>query len=246
MVNKAKLITDIANLVKEKNENKRIDGISNIKDESNREGIRVVIDIKRDANATVVLNQLYKHTDMETTFGINNLALVDGEPKTLNLKEMLQCFIDHRIVVVTNRCDFDLQKAQDREHILTGFVNAMKDIDAVVSLIRKSESTEAAKVALMGAKFNFSEDPDARLLADWFERITESEQHLINLERAVKYDKLGVVKALLLLQMSMDRKRLVGMPQYLPLLDRVVKNETYMHTARVRAAAIAEAIRATK
>jgi hypothetical protein len=131
-------------------------------------------------------------------------------------------------------------------------------VDKLGNFNRPLESS--LKVAFMGtktfrlengaekheAKFNFSEDPDARLLADWFERITESEQHLINLERAVKYDKLGVVKALLLLQMSMDRKRLVGLQQYLPLLDRVVKNETYMHTARVRAAAIAEAIRATK
>lgn len=93
-------------------------------------------------------------------------------------------------------------------------------------------------------KFNFSSDPDARLLCDWFERITESEQHFINLERAVKYDKLGVLKALLLLETSLDRKRLVGPSQYLPLLDRVIKNETYMHTARVRAAGIAESIRA--
>jgi hypothetical protein len=131
-------------------------------------------------------------------------------------------------------------------------------VDRLGNLNRQLESP--LKVAFMGmktfrlengaekheVKFNFSEDPDARLLADWFERIAESEQHLINLERAVKYDKLGVVKALLLLETSMDRKRLVGTQQYLPLLDRVVKNESYMHTARVRAAAIAEIIRATK
>lgn len=95
-------------------------------------------------------------------------------------------------------------------------------------------------------KFNFSEDPSARALQDWFERISESEQHYINLERAVKYDKLGVFKALLLLEASLDRKRLVGAEQYLPLLDRVAKNESYMHTARVRAAGIADAIRANK
>lgn len=95
-------------------------------------------------------------------------------------------------------------------------------------------------------KFNYSDDLDARALADWFERIAESEQHLINLERAAKYDKLGVLKALLQLESAMDRKRLVGTAQYLPMLDRIAKNETYMHTARVRAAGIAEAIRAAQ
>lgn len=114
------------------------------------------------------------------------------------------------------------------------------------------------KVAFMGMKtfrfeqgsrktevqFNFSEDPDARALADWFERISESEQQLINLERAAKYDKLGVLKALLLLESAYDRKRLVGLDQYLPMLDRIAKNETYMHTARLRAAALADSIRA--
>jgi hypothetical protein len=95
-------------------------------------------------------------------------------------------------------------------------------------------------------KFNYSDDPDARALADWFERISESEQHLINLERTAKFDKLGVLKALLQLESAMDRKRLVGTPQYLPMLDRIVKNETYMHAARVRAAGIAEAIRAVQ
>lgn len=118
----------------------------------------------------------------------------------------------------------------------------------------------ALKVAFMGmktfrfengaeaheAKFNFSEDLDARTLADWFERVSESEQHLINLERAAKYDKLGVLKALLQLESSLDKKRLVATPQYLPMLDRIAKNDTYMHTARQRAAAIADAIRANK
>jgi hypothetical protein len=106
---------------------------------------------------------------------------------------------------------------------------------------RMESGTEKTEV-----KFNYSEDPSAQALADWFERIIESEQHFVNLERAVKYDKLGVLKALLLLETSMDRKRLVATAQYLPMLDRIVKNETYMHTARVRAAGIADAIRATK
>ncbi len=124
-----------------------------------------------------------------------------------------------------------------------------------------SRSLEApVKVAFMGmktfryegggrngeVKFNYSEDLNARALADWFERIAESEQHLINLERAAKYDRLGVLKALLQLESAWDRKRLVGTAQYLPMLDRIAKNETYMHTARVRAAGIAEAIRAAQ
>jgi hypothetical protein len=95
-------------------------------------------------------------------------------------------------------------------------------------------------------KFNFSEDPTARSLADWFERISESEQHRVNMERTAKYDKLGIMKALLLFEVSMDRKRLVGAEQFLPILDRVAKNETYMHAARARAAGLAEAIRAVK
>ncbi|HWQ53868.1 MAG TPA: hypothetical protein VN442_09290 [Bryobacteraceae bacterium] len=143
----------------------------------------------------------------------------------------------------------------------------LKEAEAaeIFSLVEKLENfrrplESPLKVAFMGTKtfriergaekaevkFNFSEDLAARALADWFERIAESEQHLVNLERTVKYDKLGVLKALLLLEASLDRKRLVAVEQYLPMLDRVAKNATYMHTARVRAAGIAEAIRATK
>ena len=136
------------------------------------------------------------------------------------------------------------------------------DTGEIFSLVEKLDSLKhplesPAKVAFMGTKtfrfenggekhevkFNYSEDPSARLLADWFERISESEQNLINLERAAKYDKLGVYKAILNLEYSMDRKRLVARDQFLPLLDRIAKNETYMHTARARAAGVAEAIR---
>jgi hypothetical protein len=136
-------------------------------------------------------------------------------------------------------------------------VNEVFDLVEKVDAFRRPLESQL-KVAFMGTKtfrlengsektevkFNYSDDLSARALQDWFERISESEQHFINLERAVKYDKLGVLKALLQLESAMDRKRLVGCEQYLPLLDRVVKNESYMHTARVRAAGIAEAIRA--
>jgi hypothetical protein len=144
------------------------------------------------------------------------------------------------------------------------FQLAQADVDEIFSLAEKlgyfRRPLEApVKVAFMGmktfrfengtdkaeVKFNYSEDPAARTLADWFERISESEQHVINLERTVKYDKLGVLRAILLLEASMERKRLVALDQFLPLLDRVTKNESYMHAARVRAAAMAEFIRAS-
>lgn len=193
MVNKSKLITDIADLVR----NKTIEGISNIKDESNRQGIRVVIDIKRDANANVVLNQLFKHTQMETSFGINNLALVDGVPRTLSLKEMIQCFIDHRFIVVTNRCDFEMKKAAEREHILTGFITAMKDIDAIVSLIRKAENAEGAKISLMGAKFNFSEEQAKAILDLKLARLTSMERSKVEAERAELIKQIAYLKEVL-------------------------------------------------
>jgi DNA gyrase subunit A len=193
MVNKSKLIETIADLVRDKT----IEGISNIKDESNRHGIRVVIDIKRDANANVILNQLFKHTQMETSFGINNLALVDGVPRTLSLKEMLQCFIDHRFIVVTNRCDFEMKKAAEREHILTGFITAMKDIDAVVSLIRRAENTEAAKISLMGAKFNFSEEQAKAILDLKLARLTSMERSKVEAERAELIKQIAYLKEVL-------------------------------------------------
>ena len=158
----------------------------------------------------------------------------------------------------------EYKEAQDDDNPLK-FQLKEQETAEIFSLVEKLDNfrrplESPLKVAFMGTKafrmesgaeknevkFNYSEDPSARALADWFERITESELHLINLERTVKYDKLGVLKALLLLEASMDRKRLVGAEQYLPMLDRIVKNESYMHTARVRAAGIADAIRANK
>lgn len=144
MVNKAKLVEQIASLVREK----RIEGVSALRDESDREGIRVVIELKRDAIPHVVLNQLYKHTSMQTTFGAILLALAGGTPKIMNLKEILQHFIDHRVDVVVRRTQFDLDKALAREHILEGLRIAVDNIDEVVQIIRESKSTEDANARL--------------------------------------------------------------------------------------------------
>jgi DNA gyrase subunit A len=151
-VNKANLLKTIADLVK----NKKIEGISDLRDESDRSGMRVVIDLKRDAIEDVVLSQLFKHTEMQTTFGINNLAIVDGEPKILQLKEIIQHFIDYRILIITRRTSFDLNKAKEKMHILEGFMIALKNIDEVIKIIRASKTVDEAKTNLM-KRFKFSE-----------------------------------------------------------------------------------------
>ena len=151
-VNKANLLKTIANLVK----NKKIEGISDLRDESDRSGMRVVIDLKRDAIEDVVVSQLFKHTDMQTTFGINNLAIVDGEPKILQLKEIIQHFIEYRVLIITRRTKFDLDKAKEKMHILEGFMIALKNIDEVIKIIRASKTVDDAKTNLM-KRFEFSE-----------------------------------------------------------------------------------------
>ncbi len=144
-VNKAALIETIANLVKEK----KITDISDIRDESDRRGMRIVIEVKRDGNAQVVLNQLYKHTQMETSFGVIMLAIVDGKPRILNIKEVLQQYIKHRRTVIYNRTKYDLNKALARAHILEGYLIALQNIDAVVEIIKKSKDSNEAKEKLM-------------------------------------------------------------------------------------------------
>lgn len=151
-VNKANLLKTIAKLVKDK----KIEGISDLRDESDRDGMRVVIDLKRDAIEDVVLSQLFKHTDMQTTFGVNNLAIVEGEPKTLTLKEIIQYFIEYRVLVITRRTNYDLKKAKEKMHILEGFMLALKNIDEVIKIIRASKTVDEAKERLM-QRFGFSE-----------------------------------------------------------------------------------------
>ena len=138
-VNKAELIKYIADLVNDK----KIEGISNANDESDRDGMRIVIDVKRDANASVVLNKLYKMTALQTSFGVNNVALVHGRPKTLNLRDLIKYFVEHRHEVVIRRTQFDLRKAKERAHILEGLIIASDNIDEVIRIIR------AAKLQMM-------------------------------------------------------------------------------------------------
>lgn len=151
-VNKSELIKKIADLVEEK----RLEGISNINDESDRAGMRIVIEVKRDANASVILNKLFKMTDLQSSFGVNNIALVNGRPQTLNLKQLLEAFVDHRHEVVIRRTRFDLAKAEERAHILEGLIIASDHIDEVVKLIRSSRTREEAKTRLM-ERFSLSE-----------------------------------------------------------------------------------------
>ncbi len=151
-VNKAELIKKIADLVEEK----RLEGISNINDESDRSGMRIVIDIKRDANANVVLNKLFKMTDLQSSFSVNNIALVKGRPQTLNLKQLLEAFVDHRHEVVIRRTRYDLAKAQERSHILEGLILASDNIDEVIAIIKASKNRDEARARLM-ERFGFSE-----------------------------------------------------------------------------------------
>ncbi|MCC6093713.1 MAG: DNA gyrase subunit A [Eubacterium sp.] len=160
MVNKARLIEKIAELVRDK----KIDGITAINDHSNREGMRMVIDIRRDANANVILNQLYKHTQLQDTFGVIMLALVDNQPKILNLLDMLKYYLQHQEEVVTRRTKYDLNKAQERAHILEGLLKALDIIDEVIHTIRASANTAEAKANLV-EKFGFT-DPQAQAIVD--------------------------------------------------------------------------------
>ncbi|MDE6085608.1 MAG: DNA topoisomerase 4 subunit A, partial [Muribaculaceae bacterium] len=151
-VNKAKLIKYIADLVNDK----KLDGIADLRDGSDYKGMRIVITLKQDANANVVLNKLYKMTQMQASFAVNNVALVGGRPKTLNLKEILQAFVDHRHEVVTRRTKFELRKAQERAHILEGLIIAVRNIDEVIKIIKGADSTADAREKLK-ARFEISE-----------------------------------------------------------------------------------------
>lgn len=174
MVNKANLIESIANLVKDK----KIEGISDLRDESDRDGMRIVIELKRDANANVVLNRLYKHTKMQDTFGVIMLALVNNEPKVLNLKEILVNYLNHQKDVVTRRTIFDLDKANARAHILEGLRIALDHIDEVITLIRGSKTTQEAKDGLM-SKFNLTEKQAQAILDLRLQRLTGLERDKI-------------------------------------------------------------------
>lgn len=191
-VNKAKLIERIAELVRDK----KIDGITDLRDESDREGMRIVIEVRKDANASVLLNNLYKQTAMQTSFGINLLALVDGEPKVLNLKQCLVHYLDHQKVVIRRRTEFELRKAEARAHILEGLRIALDHLDEVIALIRSSQTTEIAREGLM-SKFNLSDKQAQAILDMRLQRLTGLEREKIEDEYASLVKLIGELKAIL-------------------------------------------------
>jgi DNA gyrase subunit A len=176
-INKSNLLERIAQLVRDK----LIDGISDLRDESDRDGMRIVVELKRDAQADVVLNRLFKHTQMQTTFGVIMLALVDGQPRVLTLKQMLSLFLDHRHEVITRRTQFELDKAEHRAHILEGLKIALDHIDAVIKLIRASKTPEDAKQGLM-KNFKLSEIQAQAILDMRLQRLTGLEREKIEQE----------------------------------------------------------------
>ena len=176
-INKTNLLERIVQLVRDK----LIEGISDLRDESDRDGMRIVVELKRDAQADVALNQLFKHTQMQTTFGVIMLALVDGAPKVLTLKEMLTLFIEHRHTVITRRTQFELKKAEQRAHILEGLKIALDNIDAVIKLIRASKTPEEARKGLM-EKFKLSEIQAQAILDMRLQRLTGLEREKVEQE----------------------------------------------------------------
>lgn len=200
MVNKARLISKIADLVKEK----RVDGIVDLSDQSSREGMRICIELRRDANANVILNQLYKHTQLQDTFGVIMLALVNGEPKVLNLRDMLGYYLKHQEEVITRRTQYELNKAEERAHILQGLLIALDHIDEVISIIRGSQTVQIAKAELM-EKFQLS-DAQAQAIVDMRLRaLTGLEREKLEKEYEELMKRIGELKAILA-----DRHLLLG------------------------------------
>ena len=200
MVNKANLILKIAELVKLK----KIDGITDLRDESDREGMRIVIELRRDANANIILNHLYKHTQMQDTFGIIMLALVNNEPKVMNILDMLKAYLAHQEEVVTRRTKYDLNKAEERDHILQGLLIALDNIDEVIRIIRGSRTTQLAKESLM-ERFGLT-DVQAQAIVDMRLRaLTGLEREKLENEHMELLAKIAELKAILA-----DEKLLLG------------------------------------
>jgi len=192
LVNKASLLERIADLVRER----KIDGISDLRDESDREGIRVVIELKKDANSSLVLNTLYNHTPLQSTFGIIMLALVDGGPKTLTLKELLSLYLDHRHSVVIRRTRFDLERAKKRAHLLEGLRIAIANIDEVVSIIRGAQSQAVAKEALL-ERFSLSEVQAQAILEMRLGRLTQLEREKVEEEHRTTLELISDLEGIL-------------------------------------------------
>ncbi|WP_243342230.1 DNA gyrase subunit A [Anaerococcus sp. AGMB09787] len=184
-VNKSRLIEKIANLVKEK----RIEGISDIRDESDRKGMRIVIEVKRDSNANILLNNLYKYTQLETTFGIINLALVDGVPRVLNLKELIEYYIDFQKEVVTRRTNFDLSKARARKHIVEGLIIAIDNIDEIIKIIRSSYDNDEIK-KIFYDRFDLTDKQSQAILDMQLKRLSGLEIDKLNAENADLEEKI--------------------------------------------------------
>ena len=191
-VNKARLIEKIAELVRDK----RIEGITDLRDESDRNGMRIVMELRRDANGNVVLNNLYKHTSLQTTFGINMLALVDGQPKVLTIKQCLEHYLEHQKVIITRRTAFELRKAEARAHILEGLRIALDHLDEVISLIRNSKTADIARVGLM-ERFKLSEKQAQAILDMRLQRLTGLEREKIEEEYSELQKLINELKAIL-------------------------------------------------
>jgi DNA gyrase subunit A len=191
-VNKSLLIEEIADLVRDKH----VTGVHDIRDESDKDGMRIVIELKNDATPEIVLNQLFKHTRLETTFGIIFLCLVDNQPRMLNLKEMLSCFIDHRRVVVRRRTAFDLKKAEDRAHILEGLIIALNDIDNVVQKIKQSKDVDTAKKVLMSG-YSLSEEQAKAILEMRLQKLASLEREKIREEHTGLLKLISELKSIL-------------------------------------------------
>ena len=191
-VNKAQLIEKIAELVN----NKKIDGISNINDETDREGMRIVIDLKKDASPEIVINNLFKHTQLQNSFNVNNIALVDGRPKLLNLKELIKYFIEHRHEIIIRRTKYDLKKAEERAHILEGLIIASDNIDEVIKIIRSSKSPEEARNRLI-ERFNLTEIQARAITEMRLRQLTGLEQEKLRTEYAEILEKIKDLKDIL-------------------------------------------------
>ena len=192
MVNKARLIENIADLVRDK----RVEGITDLRDESDREGMRIAIELRRDVNPNIILNQLYKHTQLQDTFGVIMLALVDNQPKVLNLYEMLKYYLMHQEDVVTRRTKYDLNKAEERAHILEGLIIALDNIDRVISIIRGSSTVQAAKESLM-KEFNLTDAQSQAIVDMRLRTLTGLERSKIEAELADLQKKIEEYRAIL-------------------------------------------------
>ena len=200
MVNKARLIEKIAELVKDK----KLDGITDLRDETNREGMRVVIELRKDVNPNIMLNNLFKHTQLQDTFGVIMLALVNNEPKVLNILEMLEYYLDHQKDVVTRRTKYDLNKAEERDHILQGLLIALDNIDEVINIIRSSDNTQEAKQRLI-ERFELSEAQSQAIVDMRLKTLTGLEREKLENEHKELLERIAYLKSILA-----DEKVLLG------------------------------------